>query len=303
MYMKDGMNPGSQVPPSKGIYEVFRDSTDKEPQMAFFDGNCYSFFGTRTLLAPKGVFGWRGPLQVWGLVGDGKSSKNPGPNVLSSVAMSNLFTMGCSAKTDPRQAVPETPYTMPVLATRILRSRLCVEEVVSELCKALGVGIALNTTESDGSEMGVTVRFEDLEFDACGEPDMEEAIDACIDGIYVLVGTLCSMGVCDVPHMNIVNYANNAKFPNGEPIINPETGKFQKPPGWKAPEHLKTTVRMANLKAISDELVNNAKKTPNFEEFAPVVKDGKRVGAMYVNPSAKADIEEYFEKHGTPVKE
>jgi predicted HAD superfamily Cof-like phosphohydrolase len=152
--------------------------------------------------------------------------------LLSPTAISNIYTMGCTAKVDPRQALPSN-YTMPREDTRRLRLRLCVEEVVCELADALGFQVVV---KPKGLNASIPVELEHLRFDAAKEPDMEKAIDACIDGIYVLVGTLCAMGVPDVPHMALVNRCNDLKFPGGKAIAD-ENGKFGKPEGWQPPNH------------------------------------------------------------------
>lgn len=184
---------------------------------------------------------------------------------LSPTAVSNLFTMGVTATVDPRQALPE-PYTVPPFETCKLRARLILEEAL-ETIAALGVGVNVPYV-SNGKPDAITLRFDNLDFFPMGEPNLEEIIDGCCDLHYVEVGTLCACGVPDVPHMNIVNYANDAKFPGGKAVINPETGKFGKPPGWKAPNH--ETVRRETLlhmlfNYLSPQMVANAAQVDSYD--------------------------------------
>lgn len=66
---------------------------------------------------------------------------------------------------------------------------------------------------------------------------LDDMIDGCCDTIYVAVRALCALGAPDLPHLAEVCRANNAKFPGGEAIIDPNTGKYLKPPGWTPPNH------------------------------------------------------------------
>jgi len=150
-----------------------------------------------------------------------------GSRFLSSTAISNLFTMGCAAAIDPRQAIPGKP-TMPGPDVRLVRDRLIFEEVL-ELVVALGGTIHTKDT-SAGIVKG------NVEFVDHGNPNLDAAIDACCDIIYVAVGTLLAMGVPDIPHINLVNLRNNQKFPDMMAVVD-ANGKFQKPEGWVAPNH------------------------------------------------------------------
>lgn len=182
--------------------------------------------------------------------------------LLSPIAISNLFTMGATADVDPRQKLPE-PYTMPPAETRVLRARLCVEEVVDELCEALGVEVQ----SKDMIDFGTPMTMKNLCFEAKGEPNLDDAIDACIDGMYVLVGTLCAMGVPDLPHIYEVNLCNDAKFPDGVAVAN-KHGKFQKPQGWQAPNHAAIQRGMAHLPRLAkwaERLVAVARAVGNAE--------------------------------------
>jgi len=185
--------------------------------------------------------------------------------MLSPTAVSNLFTMGCTAKVDPRQELPAKPYTMPEADTRILRARLILEEALETIRDGLGIDVQLK----NAVDFGTSLCMKELVFSATLTPDMEQLIDGCCDLHYVEVGTLVACGVPDVPHMALVNYANDNKFPNGVAIAD-ANGKFQKPPGWKAPDHLGTTVRSVNMKQISDDLVASANKPAKPEQVDPM---------------------------------
>lgn len=172
--------------------------------------------------------------------------------LLSDMALSNLYTMGATAAVDPRQAIP-APYTVPPEETRILRARLILEEAL-ETIEGLGIRLVL---QSDGSNQYVIDSISELEFEAWKEPDLDKIIDGCCDLNYVSIGTLCACGVSDRAHMNAVDTANNAKFPGGKAVAN-EHGKFQKPPGWEAPNHEKVRKELPyipHLGKVSGELL------------------------------------------------
>ena len=150
--------------------------------------------------------------------------------LLSATACSNLFCMGVAARSDPRQRVAELPGQRS-LAVRELRARLILEEAL-ETVAALGFKVRpIGRIISDIDE--VELRPNDIDM----EVDIDEVIDGCCDLIYVATGTMLVHGVPDIPHLAAVNLANNSKFPKGQAILDEETGKFQKPPGWRAPDH------------------------------------------------------------------
>lgn len=161
---------------------------------------------------------------------------------LSYTAFCNLFTMGCASKVDKRQALPEKNYVELTEEQRVVRARLSLEEAL-EKCAALGVDVSLEVWELNEGYSQKSIEMEDLSFepiikigDAPFVMNIDDAIDACCDIIYVAQGTLMAMGVPDQPHMNEVNACNNLKFPGGVPLVDAH-GKFQKPEGWKAPNH------------------------------------------------------------------
>lgn len=164
---------------------------------------------------------------------------------LSSTGHSNLYTMSASAKKDNRQEIPDT-YRIPDEATRLLRARLILEEAV-ETIEGLGFSVCYKDTEK---KIGIHTASFEPSFD----PDLEKIIDGCCDVQYVAVGTMLCCGAPDNIHMEIVNAANNAKFPGGEAITD-ANGKFQKPEGWNPPNHKalmnKFSDAMENVKRIT----------------------------------------------------
>lgn len=148
----------------------------------------------------------------------------------SEVAMSNLFTMGATAKVDPRQKLPEG-YAIPPEETRILRAKLLMEECLETIA-----GLGLNVY----NPFPGYVRKDDLKYipgyGTKQEPNLDDIIDGCCDLIYVATGTLLACGAPDLPHLLAVCEANNAKFPGGVATVNAD-GKYQKPEGWKEPDH------------------------------------------------------------------
>jgi len=143
---------------------------------------------------------------------------------LSTVARSNLYTMGVTSAHDERQVIPEEPG-MPSEEVRKLRAQLILEEAI-ETAEALGFMVSVSYKEG-----AHCIRVEPF-----FEPDLEKIIDGCCDTNYVCIGTLCALGLEDLPHLEEVNRANDRKFPGGVALTN-ENGKFQKPEGWQGPDH------------------------------------------------------------------
>lgn len=163
--------------------------------------------------------------------------------MLSNTGLSNLFTMNATAKKDTRQAIPDT-YTIPDEATRLLRARLLLEETL-ETIQALGFTVMIPVSgpcvigvNTEPDVIYYAVSMDNAEFEDNYHSNLEGIIDGACDVQYVAVGTMLCCGAPDELHMNEVNRANNAKFPNGEAITN-EHGKFQKPKGWQPPNHSK----------------------------------------------------------------
>lgn len=156
----------------------------------------------------------------------------------SPVGLSNLYTMGLASAKDPRQNVPAQGYICPPCDVRVLRARVIFEEALETL-EALGIKVvAKKPAEPQAPHLPVALTMENVLFIDEGPAafNLEEAIDGNCDLIYVAVGTLCSMGVPDLPHLLEVCRANGEKFPNGVATTD-ANGKFTKPPGWQAPSH------------------------------------------------------------------
>lgn len=149
---------------------------------------------------------------------------------LSSVMLSNLYTMEVASQADPRQNVPDTPG-IPPEDVRLCRARLILEEAI-ETINALGFTLCAEGDFQDPCFDDV----DDFDFKPDRIPSLEDIIDGCCDSIYVCTGTLASCGVPDMPHLEEVCRANNAKFPGGKVIVNND-GKFLKPVGWTPPDH------------------------------------------------------------------
>lgn len=62
--------------------------------------------------------------------------------------------------------------------------------------------------------------------------DLAEIADGCIDLQVVCAGTLSEAGIADVPLIEAVMDANDAKVGGGVD----ENAKFRKPPGWQPPD-------------------------------------------------------------------
>lgn len=169
-------------------------------------------------------------------------------------AISNLFTMTASGEVKPEVALPEVP-SIPPFGVRMLRARLILEESL-ETISALGFKIKPTETGFYNEIRSM----DDLRLVSHGDaPDLEGIIDGCCDVIYVATGTLLACGVPDVPHLEIVNRANNAKFPGGVATLN-DHGKFQKPAGWEPPDHMALindvpSERLVNVRAAGQLVV------------------------------------------------
>lgn len=180
---------------------------------------------------------------------------SPAPRLISVMARSNLYTMTLAAERDKRQLIPDTPV-LPTPETRELRAKLILEEAL-ETINALGLRVMIKF----GSMVGHVPldEMQQVHFVQYRAPDLEQIIDGCCDLTYVAIGTLCSCGVPDLPHMDEVSFANNAKFPKGLPPRFNESGKFLKPEGWQPPDHL-TVMRTYvgfNLALYGERVVRN----------------------------------------------
>ncbi len=164
-------------------------------------------------------------------------------NYLSRTAISNLRNKAIASKKNELQKV-QPSYTIPSdPKARELLARLVMQEAI-ETVNAFG----FHPQSLDDRENFVLVPTNK-------ELDIYEIIDGCCDTIYVAVGGLVGMGIPDEPHLDEVCRANDDKFPNGVAIVN-EYGKYQKPVGWKGPDHKKVmeTVKHMNLAGCADYL-------------------------------------------------
>ena len=79
-------------------------------------------------------------------------------------------------------------------------------------------------------------REENMEYiSACYDGNKVEILDALVDQMYVLLGTINFHGMQDIFNeaFNRVHENNMTKFPNGKVLRNPD-GKILKPEGFKA---------------------------------------------------------------------
>jgi predicted HAD superfamily Cof-like phosphohydrolase len=79
-------------------------------------------------------------------------------------------------------------------------------------------------------------REENMEYiSACYDGNKVEILDALVDQMYVLLGTINFHGMQDIfeEAFNRVHENNMTKFPNGKVLRNPD-GKILKPEGFKA---------------------------------------------------------------------
>lgn len=183
-------------------------------------------------------------------------------------ALSNLFTMTATGEVKPEVALPEVP-SIPPIGVRMLRARLILEESL-ETINALGFKIKLNHVSSSNEIRDMS----DCKLVSHGDPpDLEGIIDGCCDVIYVATGTLLACGVPDVPHLELVSHKNNAKFPGGVATLN-EYGKFQKPSGWEAPDHMALindvpSEKLVNVRAAGQLVVAFEKHAAEKNEASP----------------------------------
>lgn len=170
-------------------------------------------------------------------------------NLLSPVAISNLYTKCVASNVTPEQWVGN-PYSVPTdLAKRRLLARLIMEEAF-ETIESLGL-----TIEPVWTCGAVSFTFEES-----GETiDILNVVDGCCDLIYVATGAMIACGAPDLPHLLEVCRANDAKMPKGVVLVR-EDGKYLKPEGWKPPDHIGIMGRVGreaplNLRAYATNLV------------------------------------------------
>jgi len=179
---------------------------------------------------------------------------------LSRVGISNVFTKLCCQPYDFRQRIAKIPGVPSDGPTRKLLGALVVEEVF-ELLKALGLQAAIKGT--------VLVEFKDIELVPIPQDEydkvhpaerLDDVIDAAGDVDFTAIGVIIACGRPDKPHLRRICDANDSKIVNGAPVINPETGKYMKPPGFTAPDHVQVLAetpytmpqRIADIPAWND---------------------------------------------------
>jgi hypothetical protein len=113
-----------------------------------------------------------------------------------------------------------------------LRLKLCFDELL-ELTSAAGFSLQ---TSRDYVDCDLE-KFEHFDLIPDQDIDLEEIIDGCVDLIYVATGFLLACGVPDAPHLAHVCERNDAKLVDGKAIVS-KSGRYEKPPGWVAPDHL-----------------------------------------------------------------
>ncbi len=123
--------------------------------------------------------------------------------------------------------MPTSPAE-PMLRLMDLRATIVAEEAI-ELVMAL-VGTARGQTVVIVQLTEVLQKMARAGHD--GQPNLEEAIDACADTLVVTYGTLECIGVDGEPFTDEVMRANMTK--QGGPIRS--DGKQEKPPGWTPPD-------------------------------------------------------------------
>ena len=74
-------------------------------------------------------------------------------------------------------------------------------------------------------------------YNATERDTMIGQVDALVDQLVFVFGSLVEMGVDPEPFFKIVMDANMAKLgPDGKPILRPSDNKIMKPEGWEPPE-------------------------------------------------------------------
>ena len=126
------------------------------------------------------------------------------------------------------QKVPDKPE-IPDAKTRILRARLILEEAF-ETVDALGVDVSLIVKDDEA----ISIQFNNLLFEECGEPDLQEIADGCGDVSVVTIGTLLACGIQDVPLLEEIDAHNLRKFGPGG--YRAPDGKWIKPKDLQPPD-------------------------------------------------------------------
>jgi predicted HAD superfamily Cof-like phosphohydrolase len=108
---------------------------------------------------------------------------------------------------------------------RMRRARIFGEEALEKIAACIGVTEAITLLQ----ELAAKLR----EKRGTGAPgDIPEIADGCIDTAVTAAGTLCELGIDDLPLMEEVMDKNDAKVGGGKDAF----GKFKKPAGWTPPD-------------------------------------------------------------------
>jgi predicted HAD superfamily Cof-like phosphohydrolase len=122
------------------------------------------------------------------------------------------------------QRIPTFP-TMPDLATRKLRARLMLEEVLETIEEGLGLSVVLQVEKMS---LSVPYKVENIVFEDAGPGDLVQVADGCCDVEVVTLGTASACGIALEPCYEIVAANNLRKFAPGHYFR--EDGKLVKPP-------------------------------------------------------------------------
>lgn len=126
-----------------------------------------------------------------------------------------------------QQEVPSSPKE-PTEAVRLLRAKLIFEEAMETIMGGLGVSVTAV------GEDGALMNFKDATFAISEDYDPIETIDGCMDMSVVIVGTLISIGVPDLPFQKLIDESNLSKF-SGDAHMS-EDGKWIKPSDFQPPD-------------------------------------------------------------------
>lgn len=127
-------------------------------------------------------------------------------------------------------AGPTSP-AKPELRHPHLRASLIMEEAIETAIALVGVQEAQSIVHAQLLKV--------LQASAgSGEPNLVDAIDGCIDLIYVTYGTLEDIGVDGEPFVDEVHAANMRKVDpgHGQQASKTPLGKVIKPAGWVGPD-------------------------------------------------------------------
>ncbi len=122
------------------------------------------------------------------------------------------------------QAIPDSPRA-PSGYERLLRIRLIMEELLET---AVASGVAISTDSRQ-------LTMDSLVFKVVRDPDMVEVADGLADLSVVVIGSMSTYGISDIPLLEEVDQNNINKLTGG---YRDEYGKFRKPPNHIPPDIL-----------------------------------------------------------------